>query len=405
MASEQHLAILKSGAQAWNEWRQAEPLVRPDLEGLSLSLAEKQWGETSGGAINLARALLRDANLRYATLIRCNLSAANLDGANLSGARLQDADLRNASLIKARFDEADLTNARLEGADISGADLSTARNLTLKQVAGAIGDYATVLPASIPMPPSWRTGVREAQIEDNLAPFPRGPNAPALKKLTDPAGTGAGAADKTGAAVAAEDAASPLQSDNEAPKSRWSENLARAQPVPDAREREDKHSAKGAGLGRPSGDGTPSRRHGRSLAVATGAVCLAVVSFAALQHAARPRHHEAATSSENAPLSDEETLGGATEPPAWLGIGGPQAPGQEIGDDGRRPALKLYGKREEKAPPGAPGRIAPETPEQSRELTYSVLLKDIAPDEAVKAVDVREEVGALSEESQEASGD
>jgi hypothetical protein len=67
--------------------------------------------------------------------------------------------------------------------------------------------------------------------------------------------------------------------------------------------------------------------------------------------------------------------------------------------------LKPYGKREEKAGPGAPGRIAPETPEQSRELTYSVLLKDIAPDEAVKAVDVREEVGALSEESQEASGD
>ncbi|HEX9881270.1 MAG TPA: pentapeptide repeat-containing protein [Hyphomicrobium sp.] len=156
MASDTHLARLKEGAAAWNRWRQAEPLVRPNLQGLSLTPAQKQWGETSGGPINFAQSMLREADLRYATLIDADLAGASLMGADLSGARLRNADLRNANLSHSRLDDADLTGAQFAGADLSGADLSRARNLRSSQIAAAGGDAKTLLPPQIVAPLAWR---------------------------------------------------------------------------------------------------------------------------------------------------------------------------------------------------------------------------------------------------------
>ncbi len=158
MASDKHLARLKEGAPAWNQWRRAEPLVRPDLQGLSLTPAQKQWGETSGGPINFAQSMLRDADLRYATLIQADLGGASLIGADLSGARLRNANLRNANLSYARFDGADLADALFAGANLSGADLSGARNLSPAQIEAAEGDGKTQLPAQLAPPPTWRNG-------------------------------------------------------------------------------------------------------------------------------------------------------------------------------------------------------------------------------------------------------
>jgi Pentapeptide repeats (8 copies) len=158
MASDKQFARLKDGASAWNQWRREEPLIRPDLQGLSLTLAQKQWGETSGGPINFTNCVLRDADLRHATLIRANLSGATLAGANLSGARLQNANLRNTNLSLARFDDADMGCALLEGADLRGADLSGARNLSSSQIELAEGDARTLLPAQLVAPKAWRSG-------------------------------------------------------------------------------------------------------------------------------------------------------------------------------------------------------------------------------------------------------
>ncbi len=158
MASDRHLARLRDGAAAWNRWRREEPLVRPDLQGLSLSLAQKQWGETSGGPINLSQSMLREADLRYATLIDADLAGASLIGADLSGARLRNADLRNANLSNVRFDGADLANAQFAGANLSGADLSGARNLSFSQIEAAEGDAKTLLPQPLVTPSVWRNG-------------------------------------------------------------------------------------------------------------------------------------------------------------------------------------------------------------------------------------------------------
>jgi len=56
MADESHLSVLKQGIEVWNQWREQNPSVIPDLSG--------------------------------AELYRANLSEANLIEANLHGTKL-----------------------------------------------------------------------------------------------------------------------------------------------------------------------------------------------------------------------------------------------------------------------------------------------------------------------------
>ena len=119
MANEEHLAKLKEGVEAWNEWRKKNPDLQPDLQGAHLSQAQLQ-------GINLSRAQLQKANLSEAQLQKANLYSAQLQnailgrtwlqGANLSGAQLQGANLYSAQLQGADLGEAFFDNTtRLYG--------------------------------------------------------------------------------------------------------------------------------------------------------------------------------------------------------------------------------------------------------------------------------------------------
>ena len=99
MANEKQLEILNRGVDAWNEWREQNPDVAPDLV---------------------------DANLVGRTLIGINLQGADLSGANLRLATLSGANLSQANLTKADASRADLSNADFSGANLSMADLTRA---------------------------------------------------------------------------------------------------------------------------------------------------------------------------------------------------------------------------------------------------------------------------------------
>lgn len=77
MADEGHLALLKQGVMAWNEWWHDHPKAVPNLEGANLQ-------DVSLREINFYKADLRDV-----TLSQVDLSMANLEGANLSIAVLR----------------------------------------------------------------------------------------------------------------------------------------------------------------------------------------------------------------------------------------------------------------------------------------------------------------------------
>jgi uncharacterized protein YjbI with pentapeptide repeats len=119
MANPEHLAILKRGVKAWNEWRERHPKPPPDLQGLSLPNAK-----LSG--MNLARSNLTGAELLNAELIGSDLAGANLQKATLIGADLSGASLKSAILCEARLGGANLNGSELAKANLTGADLSRA---------------------------------------------------------------------------------------------------------------------------------------------------------------------------------------------------------------------------------------------------------------------------------------
>jgi hypothetical protein len=131
LANPEHLAKLKEGVEAWNQWRKESPEVRPDLSGADLHQADlngadlhkSHLNEAELGEADLIGADLSNAHVGDAYLIGANLSGANLSGATFFGAHLNAAILNWASLSEADFGGTDLTGADLSGADLTGATL------------------------------------------------------------------------------------------------------------------------------------------------------------------------------------------------------------------------------------------------------------------------------------------
>lgn len=114
MTNEEHLAQLKQGVKAWNQWRSAHPEIKPELAQMDLHGAD------------LAEANLARADLAGADLIRAHLAGATLVGADLRGAHLARAHLARTTLVGATLIEA------IIGETIWGnVDLSTVLGLEM----------------------------------------------------------------------------------------------------------------------------------------------------------------------------------------------------------------------------------------------------------------------------------
>ena len=106
MPSDEHVALIRKGATAWNAWRNERD-----------------------GAPDLSRAGLRGLDLSGFNLSRADLQGADLRGTNLSQANLSGATLQEANLFKAVLDGADLAGAFLYGAQfLTCAQLTVTRN-------------------------------------------------------------------------------------------------------------------------------------------------------------------------------------------------------------------------------------------------------------------------------------
>jgi uncharacterized protein YjbI with pentapeptide repeats len=144
MSDKQQLETLLLGVDVWNEWREKENELHPDLSGIAMPEAEL-------ANVNLAGANLRGADLHGAELSGADLSGTDLGNANLRGAILHGADLNwsylgnsdlrgadlgDALLGDANLSEANLAEAYLGGADLHGADLRGV-NLSSTDLSGA----------------------------------------------------------------------------------------------------------------------------------------------------------------------------------------------------------------------------------------------------------------------------
>jgi hypothetical protein len=152
MANEDHVARLKQGIAAWNEWRAENESVVPNLRGADLMDADLSGADLSGADLSGADLMYADlsgadlsganlflANLRITKLMRADLSGAYLATANLLGADLTGADLSRADLFAANLSAANLSGANLHGAGLLGVYLTIAR------LTGADLTYASFL--------------------------------------------------------------------------------------------------------------------------------------------------------------------------------------------------------------------------------------------------------------------
>ncbi|HAA31872.1 MAG TPA: pentapeptide repeat-containing protein [Cyanobacteria bacterium UBA8553] len=129
MANGEHLALLRQGVDAWNEWRANNPQIRPNLSfatGDRITIRESKLSGVDLSRTNLSRVDLSKADLIGAKLSDANLSEAYLSEVDLIGANLIGADLRGADLISANLIGANLSQVYLSGADLSKANLSGA---------------------------------------------------------------------------------------------------------------------------------------------------------------------------------------------------------------------------------------------------------------------------------------
>jgi uncharacterized protein YjbI with pentapeptide repeats len=142
MANHKHVEIITRGVVAWNQWREQDPDIKPNLGGINLfqaklvnanlhqtDLKKTDLREADLTGANLAKADLRNANLRAAKIICADLKGANMSGAHLIAADLSKSDLRGADLRGIRLDGADLFEARLQATNLSNANLPQANLL------------------------------------------------------------------------------------------------------------------------------------------------------------------------------------------------------------------------------------------------------------------------------------
>ena len=146
MANDEHVAMLRKGVAAWNEWRDQNASIQPDLAGAdlfgaNLIGADLRSASLTGACLidtDLSKALLSRAVLLRAIcssetdfsgarLVYADLSGLNLNGVRFIEANLNGASLRGANLIGANFYAADLVRADLTAADLTGASLQAAR--------------------------------------------------------------------------------------------------------------------------------------------------------------------------------------------------------------------------------------------------------------------------------------
>ncbi|NEO72927.1 pentapeptide repeat-containing protein [Moorena sp. SIO3H5] len=130
MADKEHLAVLKRGIDAWNQWRRENPNLEPDLSeanlrGADLSRADLRRVNLIKADLNVTN--LRGANLSEANLLEANLCLSNLIKANLNQANLCKAKLRSANLYKANLIEANLSGANLIETNLYKSDLCKAK--------------------------------------------------------------------------------------------------------------------------------------------------------------------------------------------------------------------------------------------------------------------------------------
>ncbi|MCX6669695.1 MAG: pentapeptide repeat-containing protein [Methanothrix sp.] len=131
----------------WNDWRRANPGVKPDLSSANLSgiplsipnlrnvdfddVSLRELGDLSLGEISGTN--FRRIDLRWANLSDTNLEEADLRGQYLRGTKLNGSNLKNARLEYATLIDTDCDRVQLTGCRIYGISVWSLKGVPLDQ--------------------------------------------------------------------------------------------------------------------------------------------------------------------------------------------------------------------------------------------------------------------------------
>lgn len=110
MANPEHVKILEKGVNDWNQWREMNPDIKPDLSNHDLRGKKLP-------SINFSKTNLREAELHEA-----KFNNADFTGADLSNAQCRWAVFTNAKLISVVAEGVQFNDATMNGADLSNGN-------------------------------------------------------------------------------------------------------------------------------------------------------------------------------------------------------------------------------------------------------------------------------------------
>ncbi len=142
----EHISYLLDGVKAWNEWREAEPSICPNLSGLDvhrLFESEKRIDEREVvdlTEINFEYASLRGIKFHRVRFDRTNCYGSDLrcsewSGVTANGSNFVSADFRNAKIDFSRLNDCNFRSAETAGMSIEASRLRGA-NLRLTDLRG-----------------------------------------------------------------------------------------------------------------------------------------------------------------------------------------------------------------------------------------------------------------------------
>jgi TIR domain/Pentapeptide repeats (8 copies) len=171
MANREHLDVLKQGVEAWNQWREKHPTVRPDLSYKGLGGSRNDYSNINFSGTNLKFSSLTFANLSKANLNRTDLMGAYLMGTNLRGASLCGARINVTNLDSADLTEVDMSNATLHYAIFANVDLRSVKGLeSVKHSSPSAIDIRTVYRSQGNIP---ETFLLKAGVPDSFVTYAR----------------------------------------------------------------------------------------------------------------------------------------------------------------------------------------------------------------------------------------
>lgn len=147
MANEEHLKILKQGAQVWNRWREDNPEIKPDLsearlkrlylEGVNLSFSDLSKAFIHGcvfASADFKEVRMVQTLFNKVILIEANIELTFIVSTNFNNSFLERANLAHIQLIGSRFYDTELKGADFSDSlmavnTFSNIDLSLAKGL------------------------------------------------------------------------------------------------------------------------------------------------------------------------------------------------------------------------------------------------------------------------------------